>query len=184
MSPMPRKQFVTAGQRFGRGVVIDPEIKSRGNDGQVVYRALLRCDCGNPYEATLHNLLKEPGTKSCGCWRRDLAVRLGMSSHLRITHGLSGHPLFTTWRKMIDRCENSRHAAYHRYGGRGIRVCAEWRDAAAFITWVEANIGPRPEGKTLDRWPDNDGDYESGNVRWATAREQAANSRPRRRNTA
>ncbi len=175
MSPMPRKQFVITGQRFGRGVVVDPEIKARGNAGQIVYRARLRCDCGNLYEAVLHNLLKKEGTKSCGCWRRDLGARLGAGGQHKITHGLSGHPLFTTWRKMIDRCENPRHPGYHRYGGRGITVCEAWHDPAVFITWIKANLGPRPDGMSLDRYPDNDGNYEPGNVRWATPREQAAN---------
>jgi hypothetical protein len=90
------------------------------------------------------------------------------------THGLSDHPLYGTWRIMRRRCENPRVKDYPRYGGRGIAVCAEWQDVTAFITWIEANIGPRPAGHTLDRI-DNDGNYEPGNVRWATAKEQSAN---------
>lgn len=92
------------------------------------------------------------------------------------THGLSEHPLYGTWRIMRRRCENPRVKDYPRYGGQGITVCAEWRDVTAFITWIEANIGPRPVGRTLDRI-DNDGHYEPGNVRWATAKEQSANRR-------
>lgn len=90
------------------------------------------------------------------------------------THGLSRHPLYPTWNRMRQRCENPGTKDYPRYGGRGVTVCAEWRDVTAFITWIEANIGPRPEGRTLDRI-DNDGHYEPGNVRWATAKEQSAN---------
>lgn len=109
---------------------------------------------------------------SCGCLNKEIsAARL--TGGLMI-HGLSRHPLYRTWQTMRQRCENPRSKDYSRYGGRGIAVCAEWRDVTAFIAWIEANIGPRPAGRTLDRI-DNDGNYEPGNVRWATAKEQSAN---------
>jgi len=92
------------------------------------------------------------------------------------THGLSRHPLYGTWRKMRRRCENPDVKDYPHYGARGIKVCAEWRDVAAFITWIEANIGPRPARMSLDRI-NADGNYEPGNVRWATAAQQSANRR-------
>jgi hypothetical protein len=106
----------------------------------------------------------------------------------RSTHGLAGHPLYSAWLKMLDRCENPRAPRYRDYGARGIRVCAGWHDVAAFIADVEAEIGPRPEGKgpggkplySLDR-VNNDGNYESGNIRWADDFTQARNRRPRRR---
>ena len=92
------------------------------------------------------------------------------------THGLSRHPLYGTWRKMLRRCENPAVKDYPTYGGRGITVCAEWRDVTAFITWIESNLGPRPIGMSIDRI-DPDGNYEPGNVRWATSGEQVANRR-------
>jgi hypothetical protein len=87
---------------------------------------------------------------------------------------------------MLRRCENPAAHNYHLYGGRGIRVHGPWHDLATFIADIEAEIGPQPEGRhpsgvplyTFDRI-DNDGHYEPGNVRWATAKEQVANRRPR-----
>jgi hypothetical protein len=93
------------------------------------------------------------------------------------THGLSRHPLYGTWAGIMARCHRPGSASYKWYGGRGIRMCDEWHDPAAFIGWVEGNIGPRPEGCSIDR-VDNDGNYEPGNVRWARKAEQQANRRP------
>lgn len=74
---------------------------------------------------------------------------------------------------MRARCNNTGHAGYANYGGRGIRVCARWGRFAAFL----ADMGPRPSAQhSIDRL-DNDGDYEPGNCRWATKQEQIDNSR-------
>lgn len=77
---------------------------------------------------------------------------------------------------MHRRCEDPRAKDYPIYGGRGISVCAEWLDVTGFITWIEANLGPRPDGMSLDRI-NPDGNYEPGNVRWATSAVQVANRR-------
>lgn len=103
----------------------------------------------------------------------------GVSRDRRVKHGLHGHPLYRTWEGMLARCERLTDPSYATYGGRGITVCPEWHDLRQFVADIERILGQRPPGHTLDRYPDNDGNYEPGNVRWATWEQQAANRRPR-----
>lgn len=91
------------------------------------------------------------------------------------THGLSGHPLYVIWKTMKARCYYKSRPSYHRYGGRGIAVCDEWReDAKAFIDWATENGWE--QGKQLDRI-DNDSNYSPDNCRFVSARENCANRR-------
>ncbi len=94
----------------------------------------------------------------------------------RITHDRHASPEYKSWVNMHQRCDNPKHRDYHRYGGRGIRVCEAWRDFAKFY----ADMGQRMHGTiSLDRI-DNDGQYEHANCRWATRKQQQRNMRSNR----
>lgn len=74
---------------------------------------------------------------------------------------------------MMRRCHNPKHKQFKDWGGRGITVCDEWHNMEAFLAWADETY---IEGRSLDRI-DNDGNYEPGNCRWATAKDQANNTR-------
>lgn len=177
----PPTLFVEKEQRIGRGVVIDPEV--RAVFGKHERRAAtLLCDCGTVYTVPLLCLVPrgEDGrvnTMSCGCALKDHIRRVrgrgNRGAHFYV-HGLGKHPLYSTWKMMLRRCEHPESESYARYGGRDIKVCPEWHDVAVFIADIERIIGPRPKGRTLDRINPN-GDYEQTNVKWSTDVEQAQN---------
>lgn len=165
-----------AGRRFGRLTVLRPTTKRQ--DRKVVWLCL--CDCGKEVEVSGKDM-RQGNTRSCGCLHRDLrpeVMRKAMRTHGCAVHGQETRA-WRSWHAAKMRCFNPNDPAYARYGGRGITMCARWRDS--FENFL-ADMGERPEDRTLDRFPDNDGNYEPGNCRWATRKQQTANRRPRRAN--
>jgi len=77
---------------------------------------------------------------------------------------------------MLRRCRDSKHKHWKHYGGRGITVCERWQGDFGFERFCE-DMGPRQDGLELDRHPNNDGNYEPVNCRWATRSEQNLNRR-------
>lgn len=129
----------------------------------------------------MYNLLKGRSTRCRACEYAALPGNPRWRTHGDGSVNKGRSYLYVAWLSMKQRCENASVACYGDYGGRGIAVCAEWRNAyPAFKQWVLDTLGERPDRTySLDRI-DNDGNYEPGNVRWATKREQRANQRPRR----
>jgi len=101
----------------------------------------------------------------------------------RIKHNLWKHPLYGKWQDMKNRCHNPKYVRYGDWGGRGIIVCDKWRhDFKVFYDYVTKLTHYGKPGRTLDRFPNNDGNYEPGNVRWATKHQQSVNKRKQSNN--
>lgn len=168
---MGKRLVSQPGESYGRLTVIAEAERYCAPGGQSQRQVVCRCECGQM--VTVRTASLQSGlTVSCGCRQREVAAMNGRNS---ATHGMEGTPTYNAWVSMKERCSNQHHAFYEHYGGRGICVCQLWRDS--FVSFL-ADIGERPTNKhTLDRFPDNDGDYEPGNVRWATWKEQNRNRR-------
>jgi hypothetical protein len=153
------------GSVFGYLTVIELS-KHISPDKQRVY--LCSCKCGNRVNVLAGNL-RRGNSKSCGCARRKTCATL--MAKLNFKHGETDTKLWKTWKGVVERttCKTSSH--YHRYGGAGIGIHKDWLVYEVFAAY----IGHPPSDKhTVDRI-DNSKGYEPGNVRWATAKEQAAN---------
>jgi hypothetical protein len=171
---MPGKAVDITGKRFSRLVVLE----RAGSNKQRVSKWNCVCDCGNT-KVVVSTDLKNGKTQSCGCLINELIIERNRLNKPGLKHGLSYHPLYYTWLGILQRTTNPNNKRFKDYGGRGIKICDTWKnDPEAFITWILDNLGDRPKGMSLDR-VNNDGDYEPGNLRWATASEQNANRRPR-----
>jgi hypothetical protein len=160
--PAKRKPSIV-GQVFNR-LTVTSEASAVGKTNRVNWI----CSCGKA-GASPETLIRSGKKKSCGCIQRDF-VRSGANAR---THGMSYTPTYNSWRNIISRCTIETHSNYKNYGGRGITVCERWLTFANFL----ADMGERPPGTSIDRYPNNDGNYEPGNCRWATSQQQLSNNR-------
>jgi hypothetical protein len=156
-----RTILIPVGSRFGRLTVTS---RTEAKAGQATW--LCRCDCGREV-AVQGGALRRGHTSSCGCLRLE-------QLHGGSRGGRARRNECRSWRAMIRRCTVPTQDGYANYGGRGISVCQRWLDSFdAFY----ADMGKRPSrAYSIDRI-NVDGNYEPGNCRWATMKEQAANKR-------
>lgn len=156
------KLISLVGQRFGRLTVI----ARADNQGQHTCWLCL-CDCGEKI-VTHSQSIREGRTQSCGCYRVEVTTLN------RTKHGLVGSKEYMTWTRLKGRCTNPKSQYWNDYGGRGIKCCAEWLESFQAFS---ADVGDAPSPQhSIDRI-DVNGDYEPGNVRWATVSQQASNKR-------
>lgn len=158
-----KKLRARPGDLLGRLKLIQRVKKPAGYYGDIW---LVECLCGSPrFTVKEQYLFRNPNPKRhCGCLSKGLPTL---------------HPKeYNSWQAMHGRCYRTDHVSYEHYGGRGIKVCARWlsTNPAGFANFLN-DMGPRPKGTQLDRFPDVDGHYTPGNCRWATATQQAWNKR-------
>lgn len=159
------------GSKFNRFTVVADAPKSKSRNAMW----LCKCQCGEERNVSTSDL-KRGHVKSCGCFRREF------TASSKTKHGAAKREHHTEeyeiWNGIKNRCLNPKNPAWEYYGARGVKLFPGWRDS--FSEFL-AHVGGRPsKNHSIDRFPDKDGNYEPGNVRWATRKEQSQNRRPRR----
>ena len=141
---------------------------------------LVKCSCGTERRVTTNDL-RQGKSRSCGCANPRLGV-LGMNAHAESRRGEGKTRLYIVWRAMKQRCLDPNGIGWKYYGGRGVTIHEPWLGFVNFRDWIIANIGRPPAGLSFDRI-NNEGNYEPGNVRWATRTMQNRNRRRPLRST-
>jgi hypothetical protein len=162
-----KKNRCKAGDTFGKLTLVKRVNKPKGVYGDIW---LLKCVCGTQLKRPEQYLFRKPNPlRHCGCENKGLPTLYPSE--------------YTCWAAMHGRCYRTDHVSYHHYGGRGIKVCDRWHysHTHGFANFL-ADMGPRPKGTQIDRFPDVDGNYEPGNCRWATPLQQASNKRTHKHN--
>jgi hypothetical protein len=158
------------GSAFGRLIVLlDTGLRKNRS---IIWEC--SCACGNTHTVSTASLVSGK-SKSCGCLKRELA-KAALLKHGYTSYRGKKPKLYSIWCGIRARCNRETHKHYASYGGRGIKVCPTWGDYATFERDI-LSLGDKPEDSySLDR-VNNDGDYEPGNIRWATKTEQSRNRR-------
>ena len=166
---------IKEGDVFGRLTVIKLDhIERKQTKRDVITKEMWECKCKCGKIITVsHNNLLYGQVKSCGCLHYD---KVKNETYLcTTTHGKSKTRLYNIWCNMKRRCTNKKNVDYHNYGGRGIKVCDEWKnDFMSFYNWAINN--GYSNDLTIDRI-DVNGNYEPNNCKWATKQEQCDNKR-------
>lgn len=166
-------KFNPIGRRFNRLLVTKELPRYVNSKGTPIRTWECVCDCGNKTRVFASQICgKRVTVNSCGCYHRE------QTGNRNRTHGFAGRvgrpPEYHVWQSMKRRCSNPNDAEYHNYGGRGISVCARWK--SSFVAFYEDMGSRTTPDHSLDRI-DVNGNYEPGNCRWATWKEQRANQR-------